>query len=264
MAIGLSWLFNIRLPFNFDSPYKALSIVDFWRRWHMTLSRFLRDYLYIALGGNRHGAVRRYVNLFATMLLGGLWHGANWTFVLWGALHGAYLVINHAWRAAAKGLGFERRLDGRGWRVCSGALTLLAVVVGWTFFRADSIHSAFRMLTAMSGLDGIGVPSGLARLAPGAVLPLLSGIGIHFTGSGLLFLGLRQVAWIGVLFAICLLLPNSQEMIEGAGGVDAIRAGRRDRLRWTPSPLWAAALGLGAAWCLLQLGNESEFLYFQF
>ena len=97
MAIGISLMFGIFLPLNFNSPYKATSIIDFWRRWHMTLSQFLRDYLYIPLGGNRRGPVLRYVNLMITMLLGGLWHGAAWTFVVWGALHGAYLCINHAW-----------------------------------------------------------------------------------------------------------------------------------------------------------------------
>jgi D-alanyl-lipoteichoic acid acyltransferase DltB (MBOAT superfamily) len=99
MAIGLSRLFGIRLPLNFDSPYKATNIIDFWRRWHMTLSRFLRDYLYLPLGGNRKGKVRRYANLMVTMLLGGLWHGAGWTFVIWGGLHGFYLIVNHAWHA---------------------------------------------------------------------------------------------------------------------------------------------------------------------
>src|ERR1700738_4595310 len=97
MAIGISLMFGIFLPVNFNSPYKAASIVEFWRRWHMTLSQFLRDYLYIPLGGNRRGLALRYVNLMITMLLGGLWHGAAWTFVIWGALHGAYLCVNHAW-----------------------------------------------------------------------------------------------------------------------------------------------------------------------
>ena len=98
MAIGIARMFGIRLPLNFNSPYKATSIIDFWRRWHITLSRFLRDYLYIPLGGSRKGRVRRYINLMTTMILGGLWHGAGWTFLLWGALHGFYLMINHAKR----------------------------------------------------------------------------------------------------------------------------------------------------------------------
>lgn len=99
MALGVARLFGIRLPLNFNSPYKADSITDFWRRWHMTLSRFLRDYVYISLGGNRCGPFRRSFNLFLTMLLGGFWHGAGWTFLLWGALHGSYLMVNHYWAA---------------------------------------------------------------------------------------------------------------------------------------------------------------------
>src|SRR3954469_23352041 len=99
MALGLALLFGIRLPVNFRSPYQAASIIEFWRRWHITLSRFLRDYLYIPLGGNRLGEIRRYQNLLVTMLLGGLWHGAAWNFVIWGGLHGVYLCINHLWRA---------------------------------------------------------------------------------------------------------------------------------------------------------------------
>src|SRR6202035_3805435 len=107
MAIGISLMFGIFLPLNFNSPYKAPNIIDFWRRWHMTLSRFLRDYLYIPLGGNRRGERRRYVNLMLTMLLGGLWHGAGWTFVAWGVLHGFYLIVNHGWERAKTNLGFR-------------------------------------------------------------------------------------------------------------------------------------------------------------
>ena len=113
-------MFGIKLPYNFASPYKASSIVDFWRRWHITLSNWLRDYLYIPLGGNRHGKARRYVNLIITMLLGGLWHGAAWTFVLWGLLHGSYLMVAHMWGAlragsliAAHRFTYPRRLHGR-------------------------------------------------------------------------------------------------------------------------------------------------------
>jgi len=98
MAIGLARMFGIKLPLNFNAPYQACNIIDFWRRWHITLSRFLRDYLYFSLGGNRKGEFRRYINLFLTMLLGGLWHGAGWTYIAWGGLHGSYLVINHIWQ----------------------------------------------------------------------------------------------------------------------------------------------------------------------
>ena len=149
MAIGLSWMFNVRLPFNFNSPYRSLNISDFWRRWHMTLSAFLRDYLYIPLGGNRHGPIRRYLNLAVTMLLGGLWHGASWTFVFWGGLHGVYLGVNHAFRALAS--RFTGRLDAsRVFAVISWLLTMLAVIVAWVFFRAPTFDGAVRILEAMA------------------------------------------------------------------------------------------------------------------
>ncbi len=138
MAIGLARMFGLRLPFNFDAPYRAISVRDFWRRWHMTLSRFLRDYLYIPLGGNRCGPARQAVNVVLTMLLGGLWHGANWTFVVWGGLHGAALAVNHLWQ-------------GAGWRLPRPAawlLTLLFVMAGWVLFRADSFADGGRHVRA--------------------------------------------------------------------------------------------------------------------
>src|SRR6266436_6022399 len=147
MAIGISLMFGVFLPLNFNSPYKAQNIVDFWRRWHMTLSQFLRDYLYIPLGGNRHGRVLRYVNLMITMLLGGLWHGAAWTFVVWGALHGVYLCINHAW------INFGPAVSPRLAPLANTAafvLTFLSVVVAWVFFRADSLSAAIYVLSRMA------------------------------------------------------------------------------------------------------------------
>jgi D-alanyl-lipoteichoic acid acyltransferase DltB (MBOAT superfamily) len=147
MAIGISLMFGIFLPVNFNSPYKANNIIDFWRRWHMTLSQFLRDYLYIPLGGNRHGSLSRYTNLMITMLLGGLWHGAAWTFVAWGALHGVYLCLNHAW--ANYGPPIPQTLQ-RPAGVVAFLLTFLAVVVAWVFFRADSLPSALYVLSRMA------------------------------------------------------------------------------------------------------------------
>src|SRR6267142_261838 len=147
MAIGISLMFGVFLPLNFNSPYKATSIIDFWRRWHMTLSQFLRDYLYIPLGGNRRGPAWRYVNLMMTMLLGGLWHGAAWTFVVWGALHGAYLCVNHAWSNYGPAVAprFARAANAAAF-----VLTFVSVVVAWVFFRADSISSATFVLSRMA------------------------------------------------------------------------------------------------------------------
>ena len=146
MAVGLALLMNITIPFNFNSPYKATSIIDFWRRWHISLSSFLRDYLYIPLGGNRKGGMRRYGNLLLTMLLGGLWHGAGWNFVIWGLWHGTGLVINHLWRRMAK------PLPG----VVAWGLTFVFVMGGWVFFRADTLPCALHILSSMAGLNAGG------------------------------------------------------------------------------------------------------------
>lgn len=157
MAIGIALMFNIALPQNFDSPYKSASVIEFWRRWHMTLSRFLRDYLYIALGGNRKGNVRRYINLFLTMLIGGLWHGAAWTFVLWGALHGAALVVNHLWRS----IGLKMHwLAGR-------ILTFGFITITWVVFRAEDFKQAFIVLKGMLNIKHTGIlTTGITQALP--------------------------------------------------------------------------------------------------
>lgn len=147
MALGLALLFGVKLPMNFNSPYKAASIVDFWRRWHITLSTFLRDYLYFPLGGNRKGGLLRYRNLFIVMLLGGLWHGAAWTFVVWGGLHGAYLCINHAWD---KAMGGKKALGP----FAATALTFAAVSVAWVFFRAETFSAAYLIFVGLLGASG--------------------------------------------------------------------------------------------------------------
>jgi D-alanyl-lipoteichoic acid acyltransferase DltB (MBOAT superfamily) len=162
MAIGLARLFGVRFPVNFDSPYQARNIAEFWRRWHITLGAFLRDYVYIPLGGGRCAPPRRAANLMATMLLGGLWHGAAWTFVLWGGLHGAFLVI-HA--------GFTRRaparlLARRAWGMAAQAITLLAVLLAWVPFRAADMAATLAMLRGMAGVNGLALPTMIVAAVP--------------------------------------------------------------------------------------------------
>ncbi|MDH3413339.1 MAG: MBOAT family protein, partial [Gammaproteobacteria bacterium] len=191
MAIGIGLLFGIRLPVNFDSPYKAASIVEFWRRWHITLSRFLRDYLYISLGGNRKGQLRRYANLMITMVLGGLWHGAGWTFVVWGSLHGLYLMVNHAWHACKRRLGL--RLSNPWTRKLAQLITFLAVVVAWVFFRADSLPTATSILKGMFGFHGVVMPSSTHRLLEIGSLASLPNDG----GTALMVaLAILLIAWL--------------------------------------------------------------------
>jgi D-alanyl-lipoteichoic acid acyltransferase DltB (MBOAT superfamily) len=139
MAIGIALLFNIKLPMNFYSPYKSLDIQDFWRRWHITLSRFLKDYVYIPLGGNRSGSVRTYSNLLTTFILGGIWHGAGWTFVFWGLLHGLALVSHRIW----KSLGFKLP------KLLAWFITFNFINITWVFFRATDFESAFKVLKGM-------------------------------------------------------------------------------------------------------------------
>ncbi len=153
MAIGLALMLGITLPTNFCSPYKASNIIDFWRRWHITLSRFLRDYLYIPFGGNRKGNFRKFVNLFLTMLIGGLWHGAAYTFVFWGALHGFYLICNHGWIAATKALKLDWIRNIFVYRAFAAILTFICVAIAWIFFRATSFNSAFVVIQSLFDLN---------------------------------------------------------------------------------------------------------------
>ena len=201
MAIGLGLLFNVRLPDNFDAPYRAASIADFWRRWHITLSRFLRDYLYIPLGGNRRGEGRRHVNLFLTMLLGGIWHGAGWTFVLWGAYHGVLLIVQRLWNNRGRALP----------TVLARPVTFLAVVVGWVLFKATSIQQAGSILAGMTGMQGVGAAAPVAyQFAVLAVLLVF--VNVMPTTKRWVEtreLNTRRAILLGALLFLCLLLMRT-------------------------------------------------------
>ena len=261
MAIGLARLFGIRLPLNFNSPYQSLNIIDFWRRWHMTLSRFLRDYLYFPLGGNRKGPVRRQVNLMLTMLLGGLWHGAGWTFVMWGALHGIYLVLNHLWRRV-----WRNPID-RWWsRLIARSITLLAVMVGWVFFRAESFGGALTLLQGM-----VNLPSTFhGRLGP--VEDWLAVIGFRFQGGYLAFEHYVAAGWLVLWLMFIWAWPNTQQWMAKHHPAldDHVQSDQslprifQERMLWQPTRVWALITAAIAVTALLGLSRISEFLYFQF
>ncbi|MBX2836276.1 MAG: MBOAT family protein [Gammaproteobacteria bacterium] len=281
MAIGLGCLFGIRLPLNFNSPYKACSIIDFWRRWHMTLSRFLKDYLYIPLGGSQRGPTRTYVNLMIVMLLGGLWHGAGWTFVIWGGIHGLYLLINHAWRR------WGWSLEGFVGRVFAQSLTLLAVVVAWVVFRAESMESAGRVLAGMAGFNGVAVPIEWSTKSA-SVVALLTNAGIEFktlTNMGPLFTPLRDVAVlsgaqiqvdsVGTVTALlslsvpiffALFWPNTQQwMHRYEPALTQTAPNLLSRwLAWRVNPAFAIVSAVVAAYACFGGTGASQFLYFQF
>lgn len=256
MAIGLSRMFNVRLPLNFNSPYKATSIIEFWRRWHMTLSAFLRDYLYIPLGGNRKGPVRRQLNLMATMLLGGLWHGAGWNFILWGGLHGAYLVINNMWRSITGHDAPQSRIG----TICARGLTFVAVLVAWVPFRAANFTATQSILAGLFGLNGVTLPESLGRFAGSVASPeMFIGLLPHVEG------GLPEIAgYLLVGLTIVWLLPSTQELCAVYNPAwDRVRA--ELRYPWRPRLGYALAVGvlLGVSLLGLNLG-PAQFLYYQF
>ena len=237
MAIGLGRMFGFRLPANFHSPYKATNIIDFWRRWHITLSRFLRDYIYIPLGGNRHGIFRRYANLMLVMLIGGLWHGANWTFVIWGAVHGVMLSLNHAWgQVSSSRFTF---LDKPWARAISILLTFTFVTLAWVPFRSESLQDTGKMFAAL-------FPFGNAT-NPANVLPS----------------GIRTLLELTIA---TFLLPNSSQFF---AKFDPVLGLTSDQLKHSASlrkltPLVAVVLSGVFIYCVLCLSHVSPFLYFQF
>lgn len=264
MAIGLSRLFGVKLPLNFNSPYKARNISEFWRRWHMTLSRFLRDYLYIPLGGNRHGPARRHANLVTTMVLGGLWHGAGWNFVIWGSLHGAYLVVNHVWQDLARRL--PMRLPAPMARVLAVILTFACVIFAWVYFRAADLATANRIVLGMLGVNGTAIPEAvMSRL--GDIGAALRGLGVTtFPGGGAGFI--ETWLWVAAGAALAFACPNTQEIM---GRFEpALPDGREPPRRapgwltWQPRRRHALAAGLLLALGVLALSRPTEFLYFQF
>ena len=239
MATGLARMFGLLLPLNFFSPYKAGSIIEFWRRWHITLSRFLRDSLYIPLGGNRVAKWRHFLNLGIVMFLGGLWHGAAWTFAFWGLLHGFYLAANNAWRGVL-GERWGRVRLFRSYRVAAWALTISAVMVAWAFFRAGSFGSAGRLL------GGLVSSNGESKIVEDPIEALLFAL---------------------AALALCLLAPNSMELWRryrpaiGVGAyLESMKSNWSCRLNFRTAAFTAALLVISC----MRLMEVSPFLYFEF
>ncbi len=247
MAIGIARMFGIKLPINFFSPYKASNITDFWRRWHITLSNFLRDYIYIPLGGNRQGEMRRSLNLMITMLLGGLWHGAGWQFIFWGGLHGFYLVINHQWNALQK--SYNYKIDNWLSLKVSWFITFIAIVFAWVFFRSENMSTALTIIKSMMGLNGLSF------------------------SNELITIGRRKiVSDILILLAIAWFTPNVQEWMskyEPVLNYDKVKRLSSNnivwsRLQWQPNKIYAVVTSGLTVIALLHLAKVSEFLYFDF
>jgi len=234
MAIGLALLFNIKLPINFNSPYKATDIQDFWRRWHITLSRFLKDYVYIPLGGNRKGEFRTYSNLLSTFIIGGIWHGAGWTFVFWGFLHGIALVIHRAWS----------KLGLKLWTWLAWLITFNFINIAWVFFRAKEWSDAVKVLGSMFSLDNVVLASSLSD-----TLSFLSDYNLHFGDyTGSLPDAKDSIFWLFGGLVFILFFKNSMELISKF----------RTSIYYLLIILISFLISIG------EMNEFSEFLYFNF
>ena len=260
MAVGLGLLFNFRLPINFAAPFRATSIIDLWRRWHISLSRFLRDFVYVPMGGSECSRLRQAINLVATMLLGGLWHGANWTFIAWGGFHGVLLVINHLWRTLRGARRPNLASQTLGW-----LLTFGAFVVGMALFRSSDIQTAGRLLGAMAGFGG--APTGAPILVGWDFWAIDNGyvsesfvrtwLGSYWTVVGTLL--------TAATLAIALFVPDTVEVVDYREGEPRTDWRRTRRfLIWRPSAVWAFAIVALYAVVFLNLTAFTEFLYYQF
>ncbi|MCP3876167.1 MAG: MBOAT family protein [Desulfobacteraceae bacterium] len=245
MALGSAYMLNIKLPLNFNSPYKAVNIQDFWRRWHMTLSRWLKNYLYVPLGGNRAGNYRTYQNLFLTFLLGGLWHGAAWTFVAWGALHGLGSMVHRLW--SKRGLKMPLLF---GW-----ITTFLFVHFAWVFFRADTFSDALSVITSMLGFNGIKMSSGLN----GAYYAISQQSWLkQFWNHWNFILPIDALIYMVFFGLVAFLMPNSQEFLNK----DRVAKKVSYKLNYGFSVLTGLLISISLSFILMS--SESEFLYFNF
>jgi alginate O-acetyltransferase complex protein AlgI len=252
MAIGLALMFNIRFPVNFNSPYHALSVKDFWRRWHITLSQFLKNYLYIPLGGNRHGTGKTMLNIFLTMLLGGLWHGAGWNFLIWGALHGLYLISNHGWER----IGFRLPI------FFAWLITFSSIVVGWVIFRANNMIDAINILQAMAGIKGIVFPSSFSGIPfVGALLGEF-----HFADLHLLPPNWKLGASILTIFFLLLATSRGSNVQQFLGYSSEASETRKAMIIERYPRVCPVLLGIGFFLVLKFIAEAppSEFLYFNF
>ncbi len=239
MAIGIALLFNIKLPINFNSPYKATNIQDFWRRWHITLSRFLRDYIYIPLGGNKKSTFRTYSNLLATFVIGGFWHGAGWTFLFWGFLHGIALIIHRVW----SNLGFKM------WTWLAWLITFNFVNVAWVFFRAKEWEDAVKVLSGMVGFKKVTFP-----IYNFDYINSVSNYFMIYDIKSKLLQNTYILEMLLIGFMLILIFRNSIDLSNNFN--------TKKRIQLKYYLLGIAAFGLSILYSSFQTG--SEFLYFNF
>ncbi len=245
IAVGLGYLFGFRLPMNFDSPYKASSLISFWRSWNITLSQFVRDYIYIPIGGNRHGLLRRSFRIFIIMLIGGIWHGSGATFILWGGAHGIFLAINHLWREFRKSLGHSLKSDNFFSTIVARLITFLTVMFLWVIFRSDNLNSALSIVQSLLGLHS----------APDSEFN-----NIKINEDKLLFF--LFITWFA---------PNTREVMSryfsannNSDGLQQASKSKSHLYHWSPNQWWASLTVILFIMSILGLTQSNTFIYFQF
>ena len=288
MALGLARFFGVRLPANFDSPLKAHSIIDFWLRWHMTLTRFLTAYVYnplvlwltrrrlakkLPMLSSRSPSLSAFVQLLAmptllTMVVSGLWHGAGYTFLVWGLMHGIFLCVNHAWRWLRPKLGSGKRVASQWTRAASFLITFIAVAIAMVVFRSPNVSTAVDLLRSMVGANGITLPQQIYQ----SLAPLLGPL--RHVVAPAVGMSTQELAvitgWIVMLMAVALWMPNTLQIMarfEPAIGVQEkqVPVSRLQRiLAWSPTPSWALMMVMLAGTAVWWMGGKSEFLYWQF
>ncbi|MCU7937909.1 MAG: MBOAT family protein [gamma proteobacterium symbiont of Bathyaustriella thionipta] len=262
MALGLARMFGVRLPLNFFSPLKARNISDFWRRWHMTLSRFLRDYLYIPLGGNRNGELKRYRNLLTTMLLGGIWHGAGWSFMIWGALHGMMLALYHLWDDHLCPAWYKKHKNKL--TIPAVMTTFLFVMFAFVIFRAQTLSGAWSILTAMFGSNGIALHPDAGAWVSGLTK---MGFNVEVSTFASRYIDKDVINWLVFAGALAWLFPNTVQLMKQwhiAYDQDSMVNKYPSKLAWSPNWKWLTFTSVLLLLSLINLNSVSEFLYFQF
>lgn len=265
MAIGLARIFNIHLPINFNSPYTAKSIIEFWHRWHITLSTFLKEYLYVPLGGNKKGAFRKHINLLLTMLIGGLWHGAGINFIIWGGMHGMYLIINHTWKESLAKKHLISILPHKLYQSICLILTISAVMMAWVFFRATSLECAMNIIHGMIGLQGFIIPEHYLNAIPFPSLQnLFMQLPVQF-GHIPLFQGTHELLALSLGAIILWALPNTNQFFNQVlPAYSDYSQTYKGPLIWALSKKWAFLWALLSIVVLLKMHTVTEFLYYQF
>lgn len=270
MAIGASLMIGIKLPLNFHSPYKSVNIFEFWRRWHMTLSRFLRDYVYAPLSYGRQKPWRLMLNLVLTMIIGGFWHGAGWNFLLWGALHGFYLTVNHLWRNFRRFIGQDLRVTTPIGSLLACTLTFASFAFSAALFRSQDLKSAVLMMKGMLGLSGFALPlEWRGQFEPVSSILTTLGVSFQTLNARIMDTGftLDAFKWLFYLGIIIWFMPNTQQIM--SKHFPALTPYHGDRhyisiIIWKPTIPWAITISILAIIGLASITKVSEFLYYQF